>query len=78
MNISLTEELHRFVEQKVESGLYHSASEVIREGLRLLIQYEHQRDSVRLKLLNDAIAQGLQTSSWTSWETVIHEEKMQG
>ena len=36
MNISLTPELDTFVVSKVNSGLYHSASEVIREGLRLL------------------------------------------
>jgi len=36
MNISLTPELEQLVNQKVESGMYHSASEVIREGLRLL------------------------------------------
>lgn len=36
MNISLTPELDRYVEGKVKSGLYHSASEAIREGLRLL------------------------------------------
>lgn len=36
MNVSLTPELEKYVSEKVESGLYHSASEVIREGLRLL------------------------------------------
>jgi antitoxin ParD1/3/4 len=36
MNVSLTPELEEMVSQKVESGLYTSASEVIREGLRLL------------------------------------------
>lgn len=36
MNVSLTPELEEMVSQKVESGLYNSASEVIREGLRLL------------------------------------------
>ena len=36
MNISLTPELEELIHQKVASGLYHSASEVIREGLRLL------------------------------------------
>jgi len=36
MNISLTTELEKYVADKVESGMYHSASEVIREGLRLL------------------------------------------
>ena len=36
MNVSLTPELEEMVSRKVESGLYTSASEVIREGLRLL------------------------------------------
>ena len=34
MNISLTPELERLVQRKVESGMYSSASEVIRESLR--------------------------------------------
>ena len=45
MNVSLTPELEKFVEGKVESGLYNNASEVIREGLRLLKEH----DEVRLK-----------------------------
>jgi len=45
MNVSLTPELEQLVNQKVESGMYHSASEVIREGLRLL------RDQDELKRL---------------------------
>lgn len=40
MNISLTPELREFVAKKVESGLYKSASEVVREGLRLLAKSE--------------------------------------
>ena len=36
MNISLTPELDTYVHDKVKTGMYHSASEVIREGLRLL------------------------------------------
>ncbi|MBA2353861.1 MAG: type II toxin-antitoxin system ParD family antitoxin [Acidobacteriota bacterium] len=45
MNVSLTPELERFVDDKVESGLYNNASEVIREGLRLLKEH----DEVRLR-----------------------------
>ena len=45
MNVSLTPELEKFVETKVDSGLYNNASEVIREGLRLLKEH----DEVRLK-----------------------------
>ena len=36
MNVSLTPHLEALVQRKVESGLYGSASEVMREALRLL------------------------------------------
>ena len=37
MNISLPLELAGFVREKVEAGLYSSASEVVRESLRHLV-----------------------------------------
>lgn len=40
MNISLTSMLQGYIEQKVTSGLYYSASEVVREALRLMISKE--------------------------------------
>jgi antitoxin ParD1/3/4 len=43
MNVSLTPELEKFVDGKVESGLYNNASEVIREGLRLLKEHDESR-----------------------------------
>ena len=43
MNVSLTPELERFVQGKVESGLYNNASEVVREGLRLLKEHDEIR-----------------------------------
>jgi len=42
LNISLTPELEKLVQAHVASGQYNSASEVIREALRLMIQ----RDSL--------------------------------
>lgn len=36
MNVSLTPELEEFIEKEVKTGMYQSASEVIRAGLRLL------------------------------------------
>jgi antitoxin ParD1/3/4 len=36
MNVSLTPELEKFVAQEVKSGLYQTASEVVRAGLRKL------------------------------------------
>ena len=34
MNVSLTDELETVIEQKVKSGLYNNASEVVRDALR--------------------------------------------
>ena len=38
MNVSLTPELEEMISQKVKSGMYNSASEVIREGLRRMFK----------------------------------------
>ncbi len=43
MNVSLTPELEQFVQAKVENGRYNSASEVVREALRLLEEHEKAR-----------------------------------
>jgi antitoxin ParD1/3/4 len=44
MHISLTPELERAVKEKVDSGLYNNASEVIREALRLALKVEVEND----------------------------------
>lgn len=58
MNISLTPELEKLVQDKVSSGLYTSASEVVRESLRLLNQYENVQQQ-RLMQLQQEIEVGL-------------------
>jgi antitoxin ParD1/3/4 len=58
MNVSLTPELEKFVTEKVASGLYYSASEVIREGLRLL-QEQDALKQMRLQELRREIAIGI-------------------
>ena len=55
MNVSLTPELEKLVQDKVASGLYQTASEVIREGLRLL----KERDERQQATLREAIQEGL-------------------
>jgi antitoxin ParD1/3/4 len=44
LNVSLTAELEALIAQRVESGRYLSASEVVREGLRLLEERDRLRD----------------------------------
>lgn len=50
MNVHLTPELKKLVQDEVASGNYASASEVIREGLRLLIEERQWRQEAREKL----------------------------
>jgi antitoxin ParD1/3/4 len=58
MNISLTPELERLVDERVKSGRYASASEVIREGLRLLEEQEELKQQ-RLADVRRKIDRGL-------------------
>jgi antitoxin ParD1/3/4 len=58
MNVSLTPELERRVEERVKSGLYTSASELVREALRLFFQYEAAR-SLQIEMLDQRIQEGL-------------------
>lgn len=52
MNIHLTDSQRKFVEDRVTSGQYASASEVVRAGLRALEEEERWRDQVREKIAN--------------------------
>ena len=57
MNVSLTPALEKLVQQKVASGLYNNASEVVREALRLLKETDEVRRA-KLKRLRSALAKG--------------------
>ena len=57
MNVSLTPELENFVIEKTRSGLYNSASEVMRQALRALMLVESQ-NSAQIARLNRDIEEG--------------------
>jgi antitoxin ParD1/3/4 len=54
LSITLPSEMATFIRQKVDSGLYSSNSEIIREALRGMMERER-----RLEQLDIAIAQGV-------------------
>jgi antitoxin ParD1/3/4 len=60
MNVSLTPELEQYVNDKVKSGLYSSASEVVREGLRRLRQEDELR-ALQLQDLRRDIRAGMES-----------------
>lgn len=57
-NVVLTDHQAHFVEQLVTSGRYQNASEVLREGLRLVERRESE-DELRLAALRDAAKAGI-------------------
>jgi antitoxin ParD1/3/4 len=75
MNINLTPQLEEMVRRKVESGLYTSASEVVREALRLMEEKDQLR-TTRLEQLRKDIQEGLNSGAATPWDPA--EAKRQG
>jgi antitoxin ParD1/3/4 len=64
MHVSLTPQLEELIKEKVASGLYNNASEVIREALRLM----HQQDAVyklKLERLRELLIEGEQSEDFT-------------
>lgn len=62
MNVSLTPELEKWVQNKVQSGLYGSSSEVVRDALRTLHLFEEERIR-KLSSLQSEIQLGLEQIS---------------
>lgn len=57
-NVVLTERQANLIESLVESGRYQNASEVLRDGLRLVEQREAE-DAIKLKALRSAARLGV-------------------
>lgn len=66
MNINLTPQLENMIKQKVNSGLYNSASEVVREALRLMETQDRLHD-VKLEQLRQEIHDGFNSGEPTPW-----------
>ena len=62
MNVNLTPQLEALVRQKVASGLYSSASEVVREALRLMEEQDRMR-AIKLEQLRQEIRDGLNSGN---------------
>lgn len=75
MNINLTPQLEEMVRQKVVSGAYTSASEVVREALWLLDEKDRLRLAELAQLRQD-IQEGLDNGKATAWD--IAETKQEG
>jgi antitoxin ParD1/3/4 len=75
LNINLTPQLEKLIRQKVESGRYNSASEVVREALRLM-ETQNELHALQLERLRREIRQGLESGPPRPWS--VAEMKRQG
>ncbi len=66
MNVNLTPQLEKLVRAKVASGMYTSASEVVREALRLMDEQDRLR-SAKLSQLREDIRQGVDSGPSEAW-----------
>ncbi|MBS1132942.1 MAG: transcriptional regulator [Burkholderiaceae bacterium] len=66
MNVNLTPQLEELVRSKVASGLYTSASEVVREALRLMDEQDRLREA-KLHQLRDDVRQGMASGPSQPW-----------
>ena len=67
INVNLTPFLEEMVRQKVKSGLYSSASEVIREALRLMGEQDSLRQA-KFDHLRQDIRAGIESEPATVWD----------
>src|SRR5437879_1923693 len=67
-NINLSPQLENIVRQKIASGKYASANEVVSEALRLLDERD-QIDSVRLDNLCREIHDGVNSGDSVNWNS---------
>jgi len=74
MNISLPPQLENLVKNKVESGLYSSAIEVLREALQLLEERD-QLDKLRFEALRSDIQKGLDSGEATPLDIEAIKER---
>lgn len=77
MNISFTKRQREYIKAKVKTGLYYSASEVVREALRVLETAEADRD--RLEALIDEAdldpAVPIGKTYWTDLKAELRSER---
>ena len=67
MNINLTPQLEELVRSKVNSGLYTSASEVVREALRLMEEQDRLRQA-KFDELRRVVRKGLESGPSQPWD----------
>ena len=72
MNVSVGSRWEEFIEAVVKEGRYGSASEVVREGLRLVEERE-----TKLRNLRQHLQAAIDENVWYTWEETVEHLKNQ-
>lgn len=75
-NVNLTDHFDKFIDKGVKSGRFSNASEVVREGLRLLEQREAE-EKARLKWLQEAAQVGIDDMEAGRYTTLRSREDIE-
>ncbi len=70
-SVTLGDHFEQIIEKSIKSGRYASASEVIREGLRLVDEREQ-----KIKILREAIEAGENSGYVKNFDPLKHLEKL--
>ena len=70
-SISLGDHFEHFVDDKVSTGRFRNASEVIRAGLRLL-----EEEEIKITALKNAISEGIESGVAKKFNPKKHLEKL--
>ena len=74
MNVNLTPQLEELVRAKVDSGMYTSASEVVREALRLMDEQDRLRQ-MKFDDLRREVRKGLDSGKSEPWDATALKAK---
>lgn len=77
MNIHLTDHFEEFIKNKLKSGQYSSASEVVRDALRLLEEQDRIK-VLRLEALREEIRKGLESGGTVPFDAEAIKKKARG
>ena len=75
MQVSLTPKLDEYVREKIESGLYNSASEVVSDALRLMQEHEALRKA-KLERLSEEVRKGELDAATGRGTTIENDEEL--
>ena len=74
-NVVLTDHYEQLIASLVDSGRYQNASEVLREGLRL-VESREAEESLKLQALRDAVDKGVRAMDRGDYKEFFDDESL--